>query len=56
MEPEFVLTENLMPQMMGKLSKILKIYKGDPGTHTLTEATTGTYNPDFMQAMTQEIK
>ena len=56
MYPDFVLMENLMPQIMGKLSQILKISNGDPDTPTLTEAIKGPYIAYFMQAMTQYIK
>ena len=45
-----------MPQIMGNLSQMLKLYKGDPDTPTLTESITGPYNSGFMQAMTQDIK
>ena len=56
MDPEFGLVENLMPQMIGKISQILKLYKGDPGTPTLTKATEGPYKADFIQDMTHDIK
>ena len=45
-----------MPQMMGKLSKMLNISKGEPDTPNSTEAITGTYKSEFMQTITQEIK
>ena len=48
--------ENLMPQMMRKLYKILKLYKGDPVTPTLNEAMTGPYKAEFMHKTTQDIK
>ena len=48
--------DDLMSQIMGKLSQILIMYKGDPDTPILTEAMTGPYKDVFMQSMTQEIK
>ena len=48
--------ENLMPQMMGNFSQMLKLYKGDPDSPTLTESITWPYNAGFMQAMKQVIK
>ena len=56
MDPEFGLMENIMHQMMGKISQTINIFKGYPDTPTLTESITGPYKADFMQAMTQEIK
>ena len=47
--------DNLMSQIMGKLSQILIMYKGDPDTPILTEAMTGHYKTEFMKAMNQEI-
>ena len=38
MDPEFFLMDNIMPQMTGKLSQMIKTSKGDPETPTLTEA------------------
>ena len=52
MDPEFVLMENIMHQMMGKLYQILKLSKGDPDTPTLIESITEPYQDYFMQAMT----
>ena len=52
MNPEFGLMENLMPQMIGKLSQMLKFSKEDPDTPTLTESMTGPYKAEFMKAMT----
>ena len=52
MYPEFVLMYNIMPQIMVKLSQMLEMSQGDFDTPTLTEAITGPYNADFMQAMT----
>ena len=40
-DPEFGLMENLMLQMMGNLSQILKLSKGDHDTPTFTKAITG---------------
>ena len=54
--PEFGLKENTMPQMMGRLSQMIKIYKGYPDTPTLTEGITVPYKNEFMQAITQDIK
>ena len=45
-----------MPQMMGKLSQMINLSKGDPDTPTFTEAMTGPYGAKFMQYMIQEIK
>ena len=56
MDPEIVLMDNLMPQIMRDLSQILIMSKGDPDTPILTEAMPGPYKAGFMQAMTQEIK
>ena len=56
MYPEFVLMEKRMPQMMGKISQILNLSKGDPDTPTLDEEVTGPYKADFMQSITQDIK
>ena len=56
MYPDFVLMDNLMPQIMGKLSQIIKLSNGDPDTPTLTETMTGPYKDYFMQAMTHYIK
>ena len=56
MEPEFVLMDNIMHRMMGKLSQILKLYKGDPSTPTFSKAMTGPYKDEFIQDMTQDIK
>ena len=52
-EPEFGLMENLIPQMMGKLSQTLKVFEWDPDTPTLTEVMIGTLKSKFVQAMTQ---
>ena len=41
MDPEFVLMENIMHQMMGKLYQILKLSKGDPDTPNFPEAMKG---------------
>ena len=56
MDPEFGLMDNLMPQIMGNISQILVMSKGDPVTPILTEAMTGPYKAGFMQAMNQDIK
>ena len=48
--------ENLMPQIMGKLSQMFKMNKGYPDPPTLTEAITGPYKAEFLQSMTQEIR
>ena len=40
MDPEFGLMDNLMNNMMGKISIIIKLSKVDPETPDLTEATT----------------
>ena len=48
MDPEFVFMDNIMPQMIGKISQMLKVYKWDPDTHTLTEEIIGTYKALFM--------
>ena len=37
MEPEFVFMDNIMPHMMGVISQMLKLSKGDPYIPTLTE-------------------
>ena len=52
-EPEFGLMENLIPQMMGKLSQTLKVFEWDPDTSTLNEVMKGTIKSNFVQAMTQ---
>ena len=56
MDPEFGFMENLMPQMTEKLSQMIKLYKGEPGTTTLTESMKGTYKAYFIHDTTQEIK
>ena len=48
--------ENITSQMMGDLSQIINMSKGDPDTPTLTKAITGPYKSEFMQSMTQDIK
>ena len=48
MDPEIGLMDNLMPQIMGDLSQILVMSKGDPDTPILTEAMTGPYKAVFM--------
>ena len=50
MDPEFVLMDNIMPQIMGNISQILIMSKGDPDTPILNEAMTGPYKAGFMQA------
>ena len=54
MDPELGFIENIMPQMMGKLPQILNIYNRYPGNPTLTEAITGIYKAEFMQATKQD--
>ena len=56
METYFGLMDNLMPQMIGKLSQMINLFKGDPDTLTLTEAIIVPYKAEFRQAMTQDIK
>ena len=56
MDPDFVFIYNLMPQMMKKLSQIIKLSNGYPDTPTLTKSMTRPYKDDFIQAMTQDIK
>ena len=56
MEPYFGLTDNIIPQMMGKLSQMLNMYKGHPETSTLNEEITGPYKYKFMPSLTYEIK
>ena len=55
-DPEFVLMDNIMPQMMGKLSRIISLSKGYPNIPPLTEEMTGPYKSEFMQTMTHNIK
>ena len=56
MDSEFEFMENLMSNMMEKISQIIKPYKGDPDTPTLTKETTGPYKDEFIQSMNQYIK
>ena len=56
MEPEFGLMDNLMPQIMGNISQIIVMSRGDPDTPILNEAMTGTYKAVIMQDMNQDIK
>ena len=56
METYFGLMDNLMPQMIGKLSQMINLFKGDPDTLTLTEAIIVPYKAEFRQAITQDIK
>ena len=55
-DPQFVLMENIVHKMMGKIYQMIQLSKGDPDTSTLTEEITGPYKADFTQYMTQEIK
>ena len=55
MYPQFWFMDNLMYQITGKLFQMINLSKGDPATPTLTEAMTGHYKTEFMQAMNQEI-
>ena len=55
-DPEFVLMDNIMPQMMGKLSRIISLSKGYPNIPPLTEEMTGPYKYEVMQTMTHNIK
>ena len=55
MNPEFVLVDNIIHQMMGDLYKMLKLFKGYPDTPTLTEAMTGTYKAECTQDVAHEI-
>ena len=43
---------NLMHQMIGEISQMFKLYKGDPDTPTFNESMTVPYKAEFMQAMT----
>ena len=52
MYPEFGFMDNLMLQIMGNISQILKLSKGDPDTPTLTESMTEPYQDYFIQTMT----
>ena len=45
--------DNIMSQMMGEISQILKLSKWNPDLFNLTEAMTWHYKAEFMQAMTQ---
>ena len=56
MDPYFVLMENIKTQITGKIYQMINMSKGDPDTPTLNEATKRTYNDEFMQTTTQEIK
>ena len=51
MEQEFGFLDNLMSQMMWKISKMIKRSRGDAYTHTFTEEITGLYKAEFMQAI-----
>ena len=53
MDPDFGLMYNIMHQMLDNLSQMLKMYKGDPGTPTLTKLITEPYKAEFMKSMTQ---
>ena len=48
--------DNIMPQMMGELSQILKLSKVYPDTPTFNESRTGPYKDWFIQVTTQYIK
>ena len=48
MDLEFGLVENCMPQMMEKLSKMIKMSKVYPDTPNLNESMTGPYKAEFM--------
>ena len=50
MEPQFGLMENIMTQIMGKISQNIKLSKGDLEIPTFTETII------FMEFMTQDIK
>ena len=52
MNPEFGLRCHLVPQMMGNISQMIKLSKGNFDTPTLTEEITRPYKSEFMQAMT----
>ena len=47
--------DNIMPEMIGKLYKMLKMFKWYRDTPTLDESITGPYKDEFIQAMTQYI-
>ena len=48
--------DNLMHQIMGKVSQILNISNGDPDTPTLNEAIPVPYKTEFIHSTTQDIK
>ena len=56
MDPEFGFMENIMHQMVGKLSKMLNMSKRKNDIPTLTESMKGPYKAEFMHAINQEIK
>ena len=56
MDQDLELTDNIMPNMTGKISERINISNGYPVTTTLNEAIKGTYTAEFMQATTQDIK
>ena len=53
---QFGLMDNLMHQIMGKVSQILNISNGDPDTPTLNEAIPVPYKTEFIHSTTQDIK
>ena len=48
--------DNKIPQMMGKLSQMINMYKGDYDTPTLTKSMIWPYKAGFMKTMNLEIK
>ena len=56
MDPEFGLTDNIMPHMMGNLSQMTRLSKGEPDTPNLTESITRPYNHAFIQHIIHYIK
>ena len=56
MNPEFILVENLMLQMMEKIYQMINLSKGNPETPILTETMKGPYKAEFIKAMNQDIK